>query len=139
MYQSLLEMEKKLDWTMTRKRVEVQDALARNPTVCPAHVSSFIIHSCSLPQTTRTLRVFVSHTVFGQPWQVGEADGEGDAVNFETGQGIPAWSLKVEGRLLEVCSASRRRSPSRIDNGSHQTNALETKWHPGGFRLSSRG
>lgn len=33
MYQSLLEMEKKLDWTMTRKRVEVQDALARNPTV----------------------------------------------------------------------------------------------------------
>lgn len=34
MYQSLLEMEKKLDWTMTRKRVEVQDALARNPTVC---------------------------------------------------------------------------------------------------------
>ena len=36
MYQSLLEMEKNLDWTMTRKRVEVQDALARNPTVCPA-------------------------------------------------------------------------------------------------------
>lgn len=34
MYQSLLEMEKKLDWTMTRKRVEVQDTLARNPTVC---------------------------------------------------------------------------------------------------------
>ncbi|KAH0834162.1 SWI/SNF complex 60 kDa subunit [Lanmaoa asiatica] len=84
MYQSLLEMEKKLDWTMTRKRVEVQDALARNPT------------------TTRTLRVFVSHAVSGQPWQVGEADGEGDAVNFETGQGIPAWSLKVEGRLLEL-------------------------------------
>ncbi|KAI9463493.1 BAR-domain-containing protein [Boletus coccyginus] len=83
MYSSLLEMEKKLDWTMTRKRVEVQDALARNPT------------------TTRTLRVFVSHTISGQPWQIGEADGEGDPVNFETGQGIPAWSLKVEGRLLE--------------------------------------
>lgn len=33
MYQSLLEMERKLDWTMTRKKVEVQDALARNPTV----------------------------------------------------------------------------------------------------------
>jgi len=83
MYQSLLEMERNLDWTMTRKRVEVQDALARNPT------------------TTRTLRIFVSHTVSGQAWQVGEAEAEG-AVNFETGQGIPAWSLKVEGRLLEV-------------------------------------
>ncbi|KAF9236976.1 hypothetical protein BU15DRAFT_76343 [Melanogaster broomeanus] len=84
MYQDLLEMERKLDWTMSRKRVEVQDALARTPT------------------TTRTLRVFLSHTVSGQAWQVGETDGEGEAVNFETGQGIPAWSLKVEGRLLEV-------------------------------------
>ncbi|KAH7882708.1 hypothetical protein F5I97DRAFT_1939301 [Phlebopus sp. FC_14] len=83
MYQSLLEMERKLDWTMMRKRVEVQDALARNPT------------------TPRTLRVFLSHSVSGQPWQVGETDGEGEVVNFETGQGIPAWSFKVEGRLLE--------------------------------------
>jgi SWI/SNF-related matrix-associated actin-dependent regulator of chromatin subfamily D len=33
MYQDLLEMERKLDWTMTRKKVEVQDALARIPTV----------------------------------------------------------------------------------------------------------
>ncbi|KAI6002430.1 SWI/SNF complex 60 kDa subunit [Pisolithus orientalis] len=82
MYQSLLEMERKLDWTMTRKRVEVQDALSRNPT------------------TTRTLRVFLSHTVSGQSWQVGDAESE--PVNFETGQGIPAWSFKVEGRLLEL-------------------------------------
>jgi hypothetical protein len=35
MYQDLLEMERKLDWTMTRKRVEVQDALGRIPTVSP--------------------------------------------------------------------------------------------------------
>ena len=33
MYQDLLEMERKLDWTMMRKRVEVQDALGRTPTV----------------------------------------------------------------------------------------------------------
>lgn len=33
MYQSLLDMERKLDWTMTRKKVEVQDALSRVPTV----------------------------------------------------------------------------------------------------------
>jgi len=36
MYQDLLEMERKLDWTMTRKRVEVQDALARSHTVSVA-------------------------------------------------------------------------------------------------------
>lgn len=33
MYHDLLEMEKKLDWTMTRKKVEVQDALGRPLTV----------------------------------------------------------------------------------------------------------
>lgn len=33
MYQDLLEMERKLDWTMMRKRVEIQDALGRVPTV----------------------------------------------------------------------------------------------------------
>ena len=33
MYQDLLEMERKLDWTMMRKRVEVQDALGRIPSV----------------------------------------------------------------------------------------------------------
>lgn len=34
MYQELLETERKLDWTMTRKRLEIQDALSRAPTVC---------------------------------------------------------------------------------------------------------
>jgi len=29
MYQELLEMERKLDWTMMRKKVEIEDALAR--------------------------------------------------------------------------------------------------------------
>ena len=33
MYQDLLEMERKLDWNMMRKKVEVQDALSRAPTV----------------------------------------------------------------------------------------------------------
>uniref|UniRef100_A0A8H7XP97 DM2 domain-containing protein n=1 Tax=Psilocybe cubensis TaxID=181762 RepID=A0A8H7XP97_PSICU len=82
MYQDLLNMERKLDWTITRKRMEVQDALARTPT------------------TTRTLRIFMSHTVSGQQWQnMGEPQ---VAPNFETGEGIPAWSFKIEGRLLEV-------------------------------------
>src|ERR1700733_4860450 len=33
MYHDLQEMERRLDWTMMRKKVEVQDALTRNPTV----------------------------------------------------------------------------------------------------------
>ncbi|KAJ6533357.1 SWI/SNF complex 60 kDa subunit [Mycena sp. CBHHK59/15] len=82
MYQDLLGMERKLDWTMMRKKAEIQDALVRAPT------------------TTRTLRVFMSHTVSGQSWQT--TPDLNDAPNFETGEGIPAWALKVEGRLLEL-------------------------------------
>ncbi|KAF8622625.1 hypothetical protein AX15_006878 [Amanita polypyramis BW_CC] len=88
MYQDLLEMERKLDWNMMRKKVEVQDALSRTPT------------------TTRTLRIFLSHTVSGQVWQTA-ADVSPQA-NFETGEGIPAWSFKVEGRLLELPNQRNR-------------------------------
>ncbi|KAJ7585081.1 SWI/SNF complex 60 kDa subunit [Mycena floridula] len=88
MYQSLLDMERKLDWTMTRKRVEIQDALARIPT------------------TTRTLRIFLSHTVSGQPWQVGVEGAE--MASIETGENAPAWVFKIEGRLLETPSQRAR-------------------------------
>ncbi|KAK0197359.1 BAR-domain-containing protein [Armillaria mellea] len=92
MYQDLLEMERKLDWTMTRKKVEIQDSLARNPT------------------TSRTLRLFLSHTVSSQIWQTG---GE-QMANFETGEGIPAWSFRIEGRLLEVGNQrSKDKAPTR--------------------------
>jgi len=84
MYQDLLDMEKKLDWTIMRKKAEVQDALGRTAS------------------TTRTLRLFLSHTSSGQAWQSEtSAPGTADPPNFETGQGIPAWQLKIEGRLLE--------------------------------------
>lgn len=98
MYQDLLEMERRLDWTMMRKKVEVQDALTRNPTVaCYVVILCWRVSDGS-GQTTRTLRIFLSHTVSGQLWQTG-----GDVVaNFETGEGIPAWTFKIEGRMLEV-------------------------------------
>lgn len=51
-------------------------------------------------EVPRTLRMFLSHTVSGQVWQQPET---GDpAYNFDTGQGIPAWQLKIEGRVLEA-------------------------------------
>ncbi|KAJ3743180.1 SWI/SNF complex 60 kDa subunit [Lentinula detonsa] len=93
MYQSLLEMERKLDWTITRKRMEIQDTLSRNPA------------------TTRTLRIFVSHTVSGQSWQAGT---EGDNLtNPETGESIPAWQVRIEGRLLELPQRGKDKGPQR--------------------------
>lgn len=42
----------------------------------------------------------MSHTVSGQAWQTGS---DVPVVpNFDSGEGIPAWALKIEGRLLEV-------------------------------------
>jgi len=94
MYQDLLDMERKLDWNMMRKRVEVQDALSRTPT------------------TSRTLRIFLNHTVVNQIWQTG-AEAPVTA-NFETGEGIPAWTFRIEGRLLEVPNQRNRdRVPPR--------------------------
>ncbi|KAF5329771.1 hypothetical protein D9619_009133 [Psilocybe cf. subviscida] len=94
MYQDLLDMERKLDWTMTRKRMEVQDAIVRTPT------------------TTRTLRLFLSHTVSGQLWQ--NTSDMPAVTNFETGEGIPAWAFKIEGRLLELPNSRHKdKNPPR--------------------------
>ncbi|TCD64932.1 SWI/SNF complex component snf12 [Steccherinum ochraceum] len=101
MYQDLIAMERRLDWTMSRKKAEVQDALIR-----------------TVP-TTRTLRLFLSHTVSGQSWQQGTdptaADASGETKpNLETGEGIPAWQFRIEGRLLEIPNQrSKDRAPPR--------------------------
>jgi SWI/SNF-related matrix-associated actin-dependent regulator of chromatin subfamily D len=43
--------------------------------------------------------------VSGQSWQQNnDAQSSNGTVNVETGEGIPAWQLKIEGRLLEVHS-----------------------------------
>ncbi|KAJ7281736.1 SWIB/MDM2 domain-containing protein [Mycena rebaudengoi] len=68
----VLEMERKLDWAMTRKR---------------AKTLSFGYQQCA---TTRILRIFMSHTVSSQSWQT--TPDLNDAPNFETGEGIPAWA-----------------------------------------------
>jgi len=61
MYQSLLEMERKLDWTMTRKKVEVQDTLARNPTVRKKWI---------LQHVTQLLRFGRRHGRSGSFWAI---------------------------------------------------------------------
>ncbi|KJA22667.1 hypothetical protein HYPSUDRAFT_201995 [Hypholoma sublateritium FD-334 SS-4] len=112
MYQDLLEMERKLDWTMTRKRVEVQDAMARTPT------------------TTRTLRIFMSHTVSGQLWQ--NVSDMPAVTNFETGEGIPAWAFKIEGRLLEPANQRHKdKNPPRKFSTMIKRMVIELDRDPG--------
>ncbi|KAF8596834.1 SWI/SNF complex 60 kDa subunit [Ceratobasidium sp. AG-I] len=81
LYEQLVERERKLDWITQRKRIELQDGLQK------------------VIKTRRTLRVFISHTASNQAWQTTETSAP---PNFETGEGVPSWTLRIQGRLLEA-------------------------------------
>lgn len=76
LYKELVEFEKKLDATIMRKRLDIQEALGK-PT-----------------KIKRTLRLFVSNTT-SQPMNNEELD-------FNLNNDIaPSWTLKIEGKLLD--------------------------------------
>ncbi|KZV82169.1 hypothetical protein EXIGLDRAFT_627443 [Exidia glandulosa HHB12029] len=96
---------------MTRKLAEISDALARTPTV------------------TRTLRVFLSHSVSGQSWQEAAAPlQDGASMEVESGQAIPAWTFRVEGRLLDVGSATSRQNKTPARKFSSFVKRLVVDW-----------
>jgi len=74
-YMDLLAFERKLDATIMRKRLDIQEALKR-----PMKLK-------------RKLRIFISNTFY----PAREADAQEDGV----GSGVASWELRVEGRLLD--------------------------------------
>lgn len=81
LYTELSEFEKNLDGAIMRKRLDIQEALGK-PT-----------------KVRRTLRIFVSNTAADQPGQLEEA------TSFELNDdNAPSWTLRIEGRLLDVSS-----------------------------------
>lgn len=79
-YKELRDLERRLDSTMSRKRLDIQDAVNRQV------------------KRYRTLRVWISNTVEDQPWQ---ADGlDIDAFDFSTNMDS-SYRVKIEGRLLD--------------------------------------
>ena len=78
-YMDLLAFERKLDFTIMRKRLDIQEALKRPM------------------KQKRKLRIFISNTFFpGKP--------EGEATEEIS---VPSWELRVEGRLLEDPNAPK--------------------------------
>jgi SWI/SNF-related matrix-associated actin-dependent regulator of chromatin subfamily D len=78
-YQKLRELERKLDATMMRKRLDIQDQ--------PRDV-----------KRRRTMRVWISNTAENQPWQATGLDPE----SFDFGDNSQAsYRVKIEGRLLD--------------------------------------
>lgn len=66
-----------------RKRLDIQEAVGK-----PA-------------KTMRTLRIFVSNTAADQPMQQQQNDMDEDAIDLNGGS-APSWTLRIEGRLLDV-------------------------------------
>ncbi|KAF9153621.1 SWI SNF, matrix associated, actin dependent regulator of chromatin, sub d, member 1 [Linnemannia schmuckeri] len=83
LYTELLEFEKKLDATIMRKRLDLQETL--NKPV----------------KTKRTLRIFISNLSHDQ--ETPESDE--DEPRLDSGP-TPSWTLKVEGRLVDEANAS---------------------------------
>lgn len=85
-YQKLREVERKLDAVMMRKRLDISDNLQRRYT-----------------KREGVMRVWISNTAEGQPWQVIE-DGAGDdggAFEFGVENSNATFRVKIEGRLLD--------------------------------------
>ncbi|CAP29418.2 Protein CBR-SWSN-2.1 [Caenorhabditis briggsae] len=72
-YMDLLAFEQKLDSTITRKKIDVQEALKRPQKI------------------KKRLRIYISHTFIAGK----EPEKEGDEAS------VPMWELRVEGRLLD--------------------------------------
>ncbi|KAJ3043895.1 SWI SNF, matrix associated, actin dependent regulator of chromatin, sub d, member 3 [Rhizophlyctis rosea] len=92
LYTELQEFEKKLDATISRKKLDLQDTLSK-----PL-------------KTKRTLRVFLSNLAADQYVEVGDLGAPEDAFDLENAR-IPSWTLRIEGRLLDQ-PGSRRPQPN---------------------------
>jgi SWI/SNF-related matrix-associated actin-dependent regulator of chromatin subfamily D len=79
-YRKLREIEKRLDATMMRKKLDLQDQITRNA------------------KRPRTMRIWISNTAENQPWQNTSMDPDA----FDFGDSSQAtYRVKIEGRLLD--------------------------------------
>ncbi|KAK4336706.1 hypothetical protein RND71_043452 [Anisodus tanguticus] len=85
-YMDLLAFERKLDFTITRKRLDIQEAIKRPM------------------KQKRKLRIFISNTFYPGKPQLESENAENTAGDLTT---VPSWELRVEGRLLDDQNASK--------------------------------
>lgn len=89
LYAELIESEQKLDWTLTRKRAEIQDAVTTG--------------RAGAGRVKRTLRMFTSNTTT-RPAPTATADDAADA-SSTSDRPEPGFVMRLEGRLLDVRSS----------------------------------
>ena len=79
-YKELRDVERKLDYGMMRKRLDIQDSINRNV------------------KRHKTIRVWISNTTENQPWQAKGLDE--NSFDFHSGDD-GTYRIKIEGRLLD--------------------------------------
>ncbi|KAJ8656680.1 hypothetical protein O0I10_007527 [Lichtheimia ornata] len=111
LYRELAAFDKKLDTTILRKRLDVQEALGK-PN-----------------KTRRILRIFVSHTT-ARPRD--QSTGDGD---FDVMDGIveSSWTLKIEGRLLDPPIPTKKAQPVQKFTSFFRTICVELNRESGSY------
>ena len=79
-YKELREVEKRLDYTMMGKRLDIQDSFSRNV------------------KRQKTMRIWISNTAENQPWQRGPMDE--NSFDFNSGADS-TYRVRIEGKILD--------------------------------------
>ncbi|GAM89810.1 hypothetical protein ANO11243_078490 [Dothideomycetidae sp. 11243] len=104
-YKKLRDMERRLDATMMQKRLDLTDPYRQRTEV------------------EGTLRVWISNTAEGQPWQLMEEGGAGlgEDGTFDFADSSQAtYRIKIEGRLLEDPLAENKQDQGGDGDGTDQ-------------------
>ncbi|KAF3817355.1 hypothetical protein GH733_011755 [Mirounga leonina] len=93
-YMDLLAFERKLDQTIARKRMEIQEAIKKPLT------------------QKRKLRIYISNTFSPSKAEGDTAGTTGPPGGTPTGDKVASWELRVEGKLLDDPSKQKRKFSS---------------------------
>ena len=103
-YKDLRDVERKLDYTMMRKRLDIQDSIHR------------------IVKRHKTMRIWISNTAENQPWQAKGLDE--NAFDFTTGED-GTYRVRIEGRLLDDDSDETKLMNESDDGSGNDDEAME--------------
>lgn len=120
-YKDLREIERKLDYVMMRKRLDIQDSFNRNV------------------KRNKTMRIWISNTVENQPWQSRPIDNSTFDFNLNE---EATWRVKIEGRLLDEdgddSGVPSDSEDEEMEEGSKPAEQKSTKAFPGKTQQRTR-
>ncbi|KAG9239115.1 hypothetical protein BJ875DRAFT_391723 [Amylocarpus encephaloides] len=103
-YRDLRDLERRLDSTMMRKRLDLQDSVNRNV------------------KRYRTMRIWITNTAEDQPWQADTLDV--DAFDFSTNMD-PSYRVKIVGKLLDEDEEDISSDDSDDEDDDHNGDAMD--------------